>query len=137
VTAPPSEPLRGGFIGLLGIESVEASPDRVILRCQITPDLHQPYGIVHGGVYCTLVETAASNGAAYWFADRGTVVGVANHTNFLRATREGTLTATATPIHRGRTQQLWQVEILDDKDRLVARGEVRIANLASADGIGH
>ena len=66
-------------------------------------------------------------------ADRGNVVGVANHTNFIRAVREGTLTVVATPVQRGRTQQLWQVDVTDDADRLVARGEVRLANVPDAE----
>ncbi|MGH3311005.1 MAG: PaaI family thioesterase, partial [Streptomyces sp.] len=110
--------------------------DRTVVTCEITPELLQPYGIVHGGVYCSLVETAASVGAAVWFGDRGNVVGVSNHTNFLRALRAGTVTATATPIHRGRTQQLWLVTVTDDEGRDIARGEVRLANLASADELG-
>lgn len=125
-----------GFNEVLGTEFVEVTADRVVLRCVVKPQLLQPYGIVHGGVYCGLVETAASVAAATWLGDRGNVVGVANHTNFIRATREGELTVTATPVQRGRTQQLWQVEILDDADRLVARGEVRLANLTTADTLG-
>ena len=125
-----------GFNETMGTEFVEVSADRVVLRCEVKPHLLQPYGIVHGGVYCGLVETAASVAAATWFGDRGNVVGVATHTNFIRAPREGTLTVTATPVQRGRTQQLWQVEIEDGAQRLVARGEVRLANLASAEHIG-
>jgi uncharacterized protein (TIGR00369 family) len=90
--------------------------------------MHQPYGIVHGGVHCSVIETVASYGAALWFSD-GQVVGVSNQTDFLRAVREGRLTATATPIHRGRLQQLWLVEIRDRTDRMVARGQVRLQNL--------
>ncbi|MGB9378212.1 MAG: PaaI family thioesterase, partial [Mycobacteriales bacterium] len=95
------------------------------------------YGIVHGGVHSSLVETAASVGGALWFGERGNVVGVTNTTHFLRAVREGELRAVATPIHRGRTQQLWLVEIHDDAGRLAARGEVRLANLSTADGLGN
>ena len=125
-----------GFDKLLGVEFVEVSGDRVVLTCEVRPDLHQPYGIVHGGVHCTLVESAASIGAALWFGDRGNVVGVANHTNFLRAAREGRLTATAEPVHRGRTQQLWRVTITDDNDRSLATGEVRLANVTDAGVLG-
>lgn len=121
----------GGFNKTLGLEFVEATADRVVLSCAITPELLQEYGIVHGGVYCSLVETAASVGGAIWYGDRGNVVGAANHTNFLRALREGTVTATATPIHRGRGQQLWLVTITDQDGRDIARGEVRLANLAA------
>jgi uncharacterized protein (TIGR00369 family) len=119
-----------GFVELLGLRFDEVTPDRVAMSWDVTPALHQPYGIVHGGVHCSLVETAASVAAALWFGERGQVVGVSNHTNFLRASRAGErLTATATPVHRGRSQQLWQVEITDTEQRLVARGEVRLQNL--------
>jgi 1,4-dihydroxy-2-naphthoyl-CoA hydrolase len=117
------------FQDLLGMEIVAADGDRVVIRCSVRPELHQPFGILHGGVYCSLVESAASIAGSMWFGERGTVVGVVNTTNFIRATRTGTLTATATPLQRGRTQQLWQVEIVDEEARLVAQGQVRLANL--------
>ena len=128
--APPA-----GFDQLLGLELQEISGDRVTARLEVRPHLHQPYGIVHGGVYCSVVETVASVAGALWFGDRGQVVGVSNHTNFLRAVREGVLAVEATPVHRGRTQQLWQVTVFDEHDRLVARGEVRLANI-TAEAIG-
>jgi len=118
-----------GLNTTLGVDLQEAGPDRVVAALDVDDRHLQPYGIVHGGVYCSLVETCASVGAALWFGDRGRVVGVANHTDFLRATRHGRITATATPVHRGRTQQLWLVEINDAERRLVARGEVRLQNL--------
>jgi 1,4-dihydroxy-2-naphthoyl-CoA hydrolase len=127
------EAMTRGFIALMGTRFVKAEPDRVELELDVTADLHQPYGIVHGGVFSSMVETAASMGAGLWFAGRGDVVGLQNTTHFLRAVRDGTLRAVATPIHRGRTQQLWLVEVTDEADRLVARGELRLANLESAD----
>jgi uncharacterized protein (TIGR00369 family) len=125
-----AEALQAGLDATLGFTFDEVGSDRVVLHWTVGPQHLQLYGIVHGGVHCAAVETAASFGAALWFGDRGRVVGVANHTDFLRASREGDrLVATATPIHRGRTQQLWQVEIVDAEQRLVARGEVRVQNL--------
>lgn len=124
-----AEQIPDGFNRTLGLSFEETGPDRVVVGLEIRPELLQPYGIVHGGVWCSMVETAASVGAALWFGERGRVVGVANHTNFLRAIGEGRVTGVATPIHRGRTQQLWLVEIRDRDDRLVARGEVRVQNL--------
>jgi 1,4-dihydroxy-2-naphthoyl-CoA hydrolase len=118
-----------GLDKLLGFDYVEVGPDRVEIRFQIRPELHQPFGILHGGVHCAVVESAASWGAALWYGEAGKVVGVANHTNFLRAASDGTLTAVATPIQRGRTQQLWLVEVSDEDGRAIARGEVRLANL--------
>jgi uncharacterized protein (TIGR00369 family) len=64
------------------------------------------------------------------------VVGVHNATDFLRAAREGTLRAVAEPVHRGRLQQLWLVEIRDEGERLVARGQVRLQNITDADRLG-
>ena len=128
------EQVETGLIKLLGIRIEEASGDRVVLTCPVTPDLHQPFGLVHGGVYATLAETAASAAGASWFGERGVVVGVSNHTDFLRAVREGGLRAEATPLSRGRTTQLWQVEISDDHGRLVAHSKVRLQNLAEAPG---
>jgi uncharacterized protein (TIGR00369 family) len=126
-----AENINQGLVNLLGFVFEETTPDRVTVSWTATPDHLQPYGIVHGGVYCAAVETTASIGAALWYGERGQVVGVANHTNFLRAVREGErLVATATPVHRGRSQQLWQVEVVDGEQRLVAKGEVRLQNLA-------
>lgn len=130
---PPSESsvsdLPRGFDRLLGARFDEVGPDRVTIRLEVRPELHQPHGIVHGGVWCSLVETAASVAAAHWYGDRGRVVGVSNHTDFLHALESGEATAIASPIHRGRLQQLWLVEIRDRDSRLVARGQVRIQNL--------
>lgn len=132
----PDLALDGGFDSLIGLRFDHLGPDRVEASLPITSRLLQPYGIVHGGVLCAVVESTGSVGAALWFADRGNVVGVANHTDFLRATRAGTLSAVATPIHRGRTQQLWLVNIADEQERLVARGQLRVANLEDAGRLG-
>jgi len=126
VTDPKPDP--GAFVKWLGLEWLEASGDRIVAALDVRPDLHQPYGILHGGVHCSVIETVASFGAALWYRD-GQVVGVSNQTDFLRAVRAGRLTATGTPIHRGRLQQLWLVEIRDDTERTVARGQVRLQNL--------
>jgi uncharacterized protein (TIGR00369 family) len=131
---PDRDQVEAGFVKLLGLRIVEASGDRVVLACPVTPDLHQPYGLVHGGVHATLAETAASIAGALWFADRGKVVGISNHTDFLRAVRAGELRVVATPLARGRTTQLWEVAIRDDQDRLVAHAKVRLQNVADVPG---
>jgi 1,4-dihydroxy-2-naphthoyl-CoA hydrolase len=128
--------VTGTFEEVIGLRFTDITPDRVAASWTVEPHLHQPYGIVHGGAYCSVIETMASYAGAVWFGERGNVVGVNNTTDFLRAVREGTLTAVATPLHRGRLQQLWQVHITDEQDRLVARGQVRLQNIESADRIG-
>jgi 1,4-dihydroxy-2-naphthoyl-CoA hydrolase len=132
--APDPAELHRGFIKLVGLRIEEATGDRVVVTCPVTPDLYQPFGLVHGGVYATMAETAASVAGALWFGDRGKVVGVSNHTDFLRAVRRGELRAEATPLSRGRTTQLWQIEIGDEQGRLVAHAKVRLQNVAEAPG---
>ena len=119
----------GEFIDYLGVQFVETTGDRVVATWTAAPKLHQPYGIVHGGAHCSVVETLASFGAGLWLGERGKVVGVNNSTDFYRAVRDGTLTSTATPVHRGRSQQVWLVETVDEDGRLVSRGQVRLQNL--------
>ena len=124
--------ITGDFVRHLGVEFGEVTGDRVTATWTAKPDLHQPYGIVHGGVHCSVIETLASVGAAIWAADQdpdAKVVGVNNNTDFYRAVREGTLSSTATPLHRGRSQQVWLVETVDGDGRTVARGQVRLQNL--------
>jgi 1,4-dihydroxy-2-naphthoyl-CoA hydrolase len=123
--------LGAGFDGELGLTYLEVTPDGSRARLEVHDKLLQPWGIVHGGVYCSIIEGVASLSAQAWWAENGggIVVGVNNNTDFLRAIRSGTVTAVSTPIHRGRLQQLWLVTITDDDDRVVARGQVRLQNL--------
>ena len=130
----PLTDLLGPFAASLGLEPVRADGDEVSARWSGRTSLHQPYGIVHGGVHCSVVETLASIGAALWLGDRGKVVGVSNSTDFYRAVTDSSLISTATPLHRGRSQQVWVVETRDDQDRLVARGQVRLQNLGGTGG---
>nr|WP_229683785.1 PaaI family thioesterase [Nocardia camponoti] len=122
---------EGTFTDLIGLRFTEVGPDLVRAEWEVTPKLYQPAGIQNGGVYCTVIETLASVGGGVWFGDRGQVVGVNNNTDFLRAVSNGILTAEATPIHRGRSQQLWVVVVTDAEGRTIARGQVRLQNLTA------
>ena len=125
----------GPFTDHLGLELREVTGDRVVCRWTADERHHQPYGIVHGGVHASVVETLGSVGSAAWADEHlseGTkVVGVHNSTDFYRAVSTGELTSTAVPVHQGRSQQVWVVETRDDRDRLVARGQLRVQNLGS------
>ena len=121
----PSDLLR-----LLDIEFDERTPARVTGSVAADERHHQPWGLVHGGVYTTAIETFATVGAFEAIKDRGQVaVGVNNFTDFLRPHRSGRLNVTATAIQQGRSQQLWQVEIRREDGKLVARGQVRLQNV--------
>ncbi len=123
--------LSGPFVRHIGLEFTEVSGDRVVARWTAGERHHQPYGIVHGGVHASVVETLGSMGAAAWLGDKGKCVGVSNSTDFYRAVREGELVSTGTPVHQGRSQQVWLVETHDAEGRLVARGQLRVQNLSS------
>ena len=117
-----------GFDDLLGVRVVEGSGERVVAEIEVTDTLLQPTGIVHGGLYATLVETTASVGASLWLGDDGMAMGLSNHTDFMRAVRSGTLRAVATPVQQGRTLQLWEVLVTDEQERPIAHGKVRLMN---------
>ena len=97
---------------------------------------HQPFGIVHGGIYATAVEGLASAGACAAVADRGMyAVGTSNTTDFLRPVTVADVEVVAEPIFQGRTQQLWQVSITRINDgKLVAKGQLRLQNLPLPEG---
>lgn len=118
------------FMQAAGLHLDRVGPDEVLGWIELGPDQHQPHGLVHGGVYATAVETAASVGAAAEAQKHGLVaVGVNNTTNFLRSMTSGRVQVSARPLHRGRSQQLWEVRITDNEDRLVAIGQVRLQNV--------
>src|SRR5271165_5396754 len=84
---------------------------------------HTPWGIVHGGVYSTAVESAASIGASAAVRAQGQVaVGLTNTTHFLRSLAEGRVDVSAVALYQGRTHQLWRVDITDESGGLVAHG---------------
>lgn len=124
-----------GWDSALGIRVEELTPTRVVAHVEIDERHQQPYGIVHGGVWASVVESVASHGAAlaaHKITGEMSVVGIANSTDFLRPYRTGRVRATGTPIFVGRTQQLWLVEIeSEDEGKMVARGQLRLQNLAS------
>jgi uncharacterized protein (TIGR00369 family) len=118
---------RGGFNEMMGLKFVSATLDEVVGELQIGPGHSQPYGVVHGGVYASMVETLSSVGAALHALTQGkNAVGLENTTSFLRATRGGKLRGVARPLVRGRRSHVWEVTITDESDRAVATGRVRM-----------
>ncbi|MCC5949899.1 MAG: PaaI family thioesterase [Nitriliruptoraceae bacterium] len=114
--------------GVIGLVYDTFHRDRVQAHAELGPTHQQPYGIVNGGVWCTIVESVASVGAALRVASQGKLaVGVHNSTDFLRSFRAGRVEVTAELVHAGRLQQLWQVVIRRAEDgKTLARGQVRL-----------
>ena len=120
----------GPYANALGLTITLATEDEVRATWTVTDALLQPYGLLHGGAHCAVVETMASVAASLWLGPDGRVVGTTNSTDFYRAAGSGDrLTSTARPLHRGRSRQVWRVETVDDQQRLVSAGQVALQNL--------
>ena len=116
-----------GFDGLYGLQLTRVDGDGVDAFVEIGPSHHQPFGIVHGGVYAAMAESMASVGTFVGTGEDKFVAGMSNNTTFLRATREGTVRAEARPLHTGRTTWIWDVSITGPDGRAVAAARVTIA----------
>ncbi len=112
----------------LGFEFIEIKEDSARAQVPVTGRTLQPYGLVHGGVYAALAESIASiaTATAVW-SDGNIAVGLSNATSFVRPATQGTVHATATRRHRGRTTWIWDVDMTDDEGRLCATTRVTMA----------
>ncbi|HEY0126113.1 MAG TPA: PaaI family thioesterase [Blastococcus sp.] len=119
------------FTAAIAFDVADADGSQVTGSVELGPDQHTPWGVVHGGVYCSVVESAASIGASLAVRERGQfAVGVNNNTDFLRPMTAGRLDVVAEPVQQGRTLQLWQVVLSRaDDGKPVARGQVRLQNV--------
>ena len=118
----------------LGITIVELTTERVVATMPVDDRTRQPYGILHGGASVALAETVASLGATM-NVDRKTsvAVGLEINANHMRPKRDGIVTGTATPIHRGRSTQIWDIRIVDEEGRLVCVSRCTLAVVPNTD----
>jgi len=129
--APLPMPLESGLFDLLKMEAVLLTRDRVVIRMPVDKRVHQPYGLLHGGATLALAETAASVGTVFHLDPaREVAVGMEINANHLRPKRDGVITATATPLHSGRTTVVWDVRVTDEDDRLVAISRCTVAKIS-------
>lgn len=117
----------GGLLATLGMTVVERTSERVVVTMPVTAGHHQPMGYLHGGASVALAETAASIAANVNCGPDTVALGQEINANHLRPIREGLLTAVATPLHIGRTSQVWDVKIRDERDRLVCVSRCTLA----------
>lgn len=118
---------NAGVGRLLGIEMQEASADRVVATLQVTPDHHQPFGYLHGGVSVVLAESVASVGGYLRAPEGKAAMGLEINANHARSVKDGLLTATGTPLHTGRTTQIWEIKIRDERERLICISRCTLA----------
>jgi 1,4-dihydroxy-2-naphthoyl-CoA hydrolase len=119
---------KGTLLEALGIEITELGEGRVVATMPVDHRTHQPFGFLHGGASVALAETVASIGS-YALVDQETenVVGLEINANHVRAVRNGTVTATGTVLHRGKTTMVWDIKIVDEQQRLVCVSRCTIA----------
>jgi 1,4-dihydroxy-2-naphthoyl-CoA hydrolase len=117
-----------GLAGLIGLEYLDADPDRARGRVEVTDRVRQPYGAVHGGAYAVIAETVCSRATHFAVAGEGMVaLGQANQTTLLRPIADGHVNADAAVRHRGRTTWVWDCEFTDDDGRLCALTRMTVA----------
>ena len=116
-----------GVHGALGIEVVSVEKDRVVVQCTVGPRVHQPAGILHGGVSALMAESAASIGGMVNVEPGFMVVGTELNCSHLRSARSGVITAEATPIRLGRTVHVWRIEITDEDGRGICTARCSLA----------
>ena len=112
----------------------EVSRERVVMTMQVDSRVHQPMGLLHGGASVVLAESAASTGANLHCPPGMVALGQEINANHIRGKRDGTLRATAEPLHVGRTSQVWSIMIRDEQDRLVCVSRCTLAVVAAPEG---
>ena len=118
-----------GAVSHLGIEFLEVGDDFIRARVPVDSRTVQPYGLLHGGVSVVLAETLGSCGAAFSVPEGHRAVGLEINANHLKGTSSGWVTGTARPLHRGRSTQVWQIELRNDAGELTCMSRITMAML--------
>ena len=129
-------PIEGTIHETLGIRAREATPDLVVLEMPVGPQVHQPFGVLHGGASAVVAESAASIGAFLNCKEGEVSLGTDLNISHLRSKSEGTVVATAVPYRKGRTMHVWSIEIADEDGKLIAVARCTIAIRTGKQGAG-
>lgn len=116
-----NERCKNTLMETLDIEYTDIGDDYVVARMPVTPKVHQPDGVLHGGASVALAESVGSF-AAFLFLNNPDVMvrGIEIAANHVKSIREGFVYAKATVMHLGRTTQLWQIRITNEEDQLIS-----------------
>ena len=131
LSLPLNTPLGSGTMGeFLGMEWVEIGPDYLKMRMPVDHRTIQPYGLLHGGASCALAETIGSM-ASHYVIDTGKFicVGLEINANHVRSATKGYVTATCSPLHIGATTHVWDIKIVDEREKLVCISRLTVAIL--------
>jgi uncharacterized protein (TIGR00369 family) len=113
----------------LGIQITDYDPDRLVATMPVEGN-QQPFGLLHGGATCALVETIGSWAAMLGAGPDRQVVGIELNASYLRAATSGTVTAVCRPVRRGRSLSTFQIDITDDQGRQTATARLTCMTLA-------
>lgn len=111
----------------LGMTVVELGDDYLVVSMPVNADTHQPMGLLHGGASAALAETAGSIAANIAVDAKHFCVGMEINANHVKAVRNGTVFAKASPLHLGKTSQVWEIRITDERDQLVCISRLTMA----------
>lgn len=121
---------KGTLVSHLGIEFLEVSSDKLVAKMPVDERTVQPYGILHGGASVVLAETLGSIGAQLNVSESEVCVGLEINANHLKRVREGYVIGTATPIHRGKSTQVWEIKITtEDYEKWVCISRITLSVL--------
>ncbi len=119
----------GTAVEHIGIEFLEVGDDFIRARVPVDARTRQPYGLLHGGVSVVLAETLGSSGAAFSCPPGHRAVGLDINANHLRGATSGWVTGTTRPVHRGRSTQVWHIDLHDDQGRLTCVSRITMSIL--------
>lgn len=125
---PLKSRIEGTMVQALGIKIQELTPERVIATMPVNAQTRQPAGLLHGGASVALAETVASIGT--WNLidqDNQAAVGLEINANHIRSKRDGMVTAVAKPFHKGRTTMVWDIQIVDEENKLICISRCTVA----------
>ena len=132
VTTPPPDWLTDGMRSplddKLGVRITDYDPDRLVATMPVEGN-EQPFGLLHGGATCALVETVGSVAAAIGAGPGRQAVGIELNASYLRAASSGVVTAVCTPVRRGRTLSTFLVQVTDDQGRPTATARLTCMTL--------
>ena len=109
------------FSDFLGVELIEVTPERVVARMKVRPELCTRPAVLHGGAVMALADTLGGVATVANLAAGQWTTTIESKTNFLAAVSEGeTATAECTALHRGKTTMVWQTKISREDGRIAA-----------------
>ena len=112
----------------LEIEYIDFGEDYLTAQMPVTPRVHQPDGVLHGGAMVALAESVGSAASFMFLDQQSTIRGIEISANHVKSKRDGMVYAKATVIHKGRTTQLWNIDVVDEDDKLISK--VKLTTIA-------